>query len=89
MLHNLVPLKLKTLSSIMAPRFFLVIPSPAVFCLSAVSQYLSSSDFPCSVLLLSCLVDESSLCVNKSKSSQSYITTDGQLASLSWNKAPI
>jgi hypothetical protein len=34
--------------------FFLVIPSPVVFCLSTVSQYLSSSIIHCSVLLVSC-----------------------------------
>jgi hypothetical protein len=63
-LHNTAPHKLKALSSlscVLAPGFFLVIPSPAVFCLSAVSQYMPSSVIPCSVLLLSCLVDESSL----------------------------
>jgi hypothetical protein len=46
-LHNLAPLKPKTLSSLssnLAPGFFLVIISSVVFCLSAVSRYLSSSD---------------------------------------------
>jgi hypothetical protein len=39
LLHNLTPHKLKTLSSlscILTPRFFSVVPSPAVFCQSAV-----------------------------------------------------
>jgi hypothetical protein len=55
LLHNLTPPKLKTLSSLScnpAPGFFLAISSPAVFRLSAVSQYLSSSVIPCSVLVL-------------------------------------
>jgi hypothetical protein len=47
LLHNLAPLKLNTLASlspILTPEFFLVIPSPVVFSLSAVSQYLSPAD---------------------------------------------
>jgi hypothetical protein len=55
LLHSLTPHKLKILSSlscILAPGFLIAIPSPVVFCLSAVSQHLSSSVIPCSVLFL-------------------------------------
>jgi hypothetical protein len=54
LLHILTPGKLKTFSSLsctLSAGFFLAIPSPVVFCLSAVSQYLSSSAIPCSVLV--------------------------------------
>jgi hypothetical protein len=56
-LHNLTSHKLQTLSylsCILSPAFILVIPSPAVLCLSKVSQYLSPSVIPCSVLYSFC-----------------------------------
>jgi hypothetical protein len=69
-LHNLTPHELKTLSSlscILAPGYFLVIPSPAVFCLSAVSQYLYSfCTGPRPVL--SCLLTDECLLVLQSSS---------------------
>jgi hypothetical protein len=46
LLHTFTPHKLKTSSSLScnpAPGLFLVIPSPVVFCLSAVSVYFSHS----------------------------------------------
>jgi hypothetical protein len=62
LLHSLTPHKVKTLSlpyCILAPEFFVAIPSPVVFSLSAVSQYMSSTVIPCPVLVLYCLIDES------------------------------
>jgi hypothetical protein len=58
LLHNLTPCKLKTLSSlfcVLAPGVFLVIPSPAVWCLP---QYLSLC--PGSVLHCPDMADKSS-----------------------------
>jgi hypothetical protein len=83
------PHKVETLSSlscILAPGSFLVIPSPAVFCLSAVSVFFTGLTRR---RILTSPVGKSFFNGLQSQSqSQSYIANDGRSISKSWCRAP-